>query len=78
MESNHYNIQTIADLEILAAKYQLSISNVELILQNWQNIILLNHYKSTADLFNFMHDFMSKYSGIEKPIFADIDLDCIS
>jgi len=78
MESNQYNIQTIADLEILTAKYQLPISAVECILQKWQNVIFLNDYTSTADLFNFMHEFMSKYSGREKPIFADIDLDCQS
>ena len=74
-----YSITSIEDLETIANKHKLSVDDIKEIVLQWKKVIFLNDYKTTTDLFIVLHDFMEVCSRVgEKPIFADLDLNCLS
>jgi len=74
-----YSITSIEDLETIANKHKLSVVEIKEIVLQWQKVIFLNDYKTTTDLFIALHKFNTIYSRVgEKPIFADLDINCLS
>jgi hypothetical protein len=74
-----YSITSIAELETIAIKHQLSIEEIKEIVLRWQKVIFLKDYKTTTDLFIVLREYLAIYSRVgEKPIFADVDLNCLS
>ena len=74
-----YSITSIEDLEAIAIKHKLSIADIKEIILRWQKVIFLNDYKTATDLFIALREYLAIYSRVgEKPIFADIDINCLS
>lgn len=74
-----YSITSIAELEAIVIKHQLSIEDIKSIVLQWKKVIFLNDYKTATDLFIVLHDLVDVCSRVgENPIFADVDLNCLS
>ena len=74
-----YSIKSIEDLETIADKHKLSVDEIKEIVLQWKKVIFLNDYKTTTDLFIVLREYLAIYSRVgEKPIFADVDLNCLS
>lgn len=74
-----YSITSIEDLETIANNHKLSVDEIKEIVLQWQKVIFLNNYKTTTDLFIALHKFIGIHSRVgERPIFADLDINCLS
>jgi len=74
-----YNITSLEDLETIANKHKLSVVEIKEIVLQWQKVIFLKDYKTTTDLFIVLREYLAIYSRVgEKPIFADVDINCLS